>query len=352
MPGAASQLERVLPGPVVLAVRGPSRSGKTTLCEQLVESLGGDGLLVAWVKRTHHPVDTPGKASDRIWGRSPAVTLLRADDRLLVTSAAGSTNPKDILGSSPVTVDVVLVETHEPEPYPTVLSTRLEPMPDEQIIARWEFGDEALAVEPAVATIRAMLPADRELDFALRRAIDFHGGHGCAGLVLGTRLALAGARALGVEVPDTRKRLIAVAETDRCAVDGIQAVTGCRPGKRTLRILDYGKLAATLLDEHTGNALRIATRGDLRDRVGARGGDRYAIQRKAYATWPDDDLFTFTRVDFALSQFDRPGPPRSRVNCAACGEEVSDGRHLITENGPLCRGCGRVPEGLPQGVVS
>lgn len=348
----ASPFARAVTGPVTLAVRGPSRSGKTALCERLVDALGEQGLLVAWVKRTHHAVDTPGKASDRIWARSPAATLLRADDRLLVTSAPPSTAAADIMAALPIPVDVVLLETHEPEAFPTVLSNQLEPVPGEQLVARWGFRDELPAVAPALAAIAAMLPEDREFDFALRRAIQFHGGHGCAGLVLGTRLALAGARALGVEVPDKRKRLISVAETDRCAVDGIQAVTGCRPGKRTLRILDYGKLAATFLDEHTGTAIRVASRGDLRERVGARGEDRHDVQRNAYATWSDQDLFTIDTVDFALSQFDRPGPPRSRVLCMACGEEVSDGRHLLTENGPVCRPCGEGSKGQTQGVMS
>lgn len=348
---AVASAAQTITGPAILAVRGPSRSGKTALCERLVESLGAMGLQVAWLKRTHHAIDTPGKASDRIWGRGPAITLLRSDDRLLVTSPAGSPKVADILAASPVDVDVVLVETHEAEPFPTVLSTRLAPEADEDVVARWSYLDEASAVAPAIAAVRAMLPADREFGIALRRAVGLHGGHGCSGLVLGTRLALAGARTLGIEVPDTRKRLIAVAETDRCAVDGIQAVTGCRPGKRTLRILDYGKLAATFLDEHTGAAVRIAARGDLRERVGARGEGRHEQQRRAYATWGDADLFTVTAVEFALSQFDRPGPPRARVLCVGCGEEVSDGRHLDTENGPLCRPCGLRSEVHLQGVV-
>lgn len=343
---------RSITGPVVIAVRGPSHSGKTALCERLVEALGARVLLVAWMKRTHHIIDTPGKASDRIWRRSPAVTLLRSDDRLVVSSAPGSTRPDDMLAAAPVAVDVVLLETHEPEPYPTVLSTLIEPAANEAVVARWAFMDELSVVAPVVAAVESLLPPDREFDFALRRAMEFHGGHGCAGLVLGTRLALAGARALGVPVPDTKKRLIAIAETDRCAVDGIQAVTGCRPGKRTLRILDYGKLAATFLDERTGSAVRVASRGDLRERVGARGDDRHAVQRSAYAAWSDEDLFSISAVDFALSQFDRPGPPRNRVLCVGCREEVSDGRHLDSENGPLCRPCGQGSQGHSQGVVS
>lgn len=328
-----------LTGPVVIAVRGPSRSGKTAMCERLVRSLSGEGLRVGWIKRTHHSVDTPGKASDRIWHAGPAVSALRADDRMVVTLEPGSTEPAEMLKRLPADLDVVLIETHEPVDYPTILSESLLPENDERVIARWELFSEDAAVSEVLPAILGSLPADRELDLAHRRALQFHGGHGCAGLILGTRLALTGARALGVTVPDTKKRLIVTSETDRCAVDGIQAVTGCRPGKRTLRLLDYGKLAATLFDEHSGIAVRVAARGDLRERVGATGDSRHEVQRQAYATWPTADLFTITPVQFELSQFDRPGPPRSRVICTRCGEEVSDSRHVTTEAGPRCQPC-------------
>lgn len=342
MVGSTESGAPLITGPVILGVRGPSRSGKTALCELLVRALGERGLLVAWAKRTHHAVDLPGKSSDRIWAESPAVTLLRSDDRLAITTHPGSRNAVELAAASPVAVDVVLLETHEPEPFPTILSDQLEPAPGEQVVGRWTFREEREAIEPAIVFLASVLPADRELDFAMRRAIALHGGRGCAGLVLGTRLALAGARALEIDVPDTQKRLITVAETERCAVDGLQAVTGCRVGKRTLRVLDYGKLAATFFDERTGAAIRVATRGDLRDRVGVHGPERYAAQRLAYATWPEADLFTLQAVDFIPAQFDRPGPPQARVLCAACGEEVSDGRHIDSASGPLCQPCWQV----------
>ncbi len=344
--GAASKshhshmaVERPLTGPVVFAVRGPSRSGKTAMCERLIPALTSKGLRVAWLKRTHHELALPGKSSDRVWVSGPAATVVRAPDRLVVTLPAGSGNPEGLLSQIPGDVDVVLLETHEPVAYPTFLSDQLEDEADELVLGRWTCFQEDAAVDAAVTGILSRLPADRELDRAMRASLRLHGGHGCAGLVLGTRLALAGAGALGIEVPDTKKRLIVVSETDRCAVDGIQAVTGCRPGKRTLRVLDYGKLAAIFLDEHTGRSVRVAARGDLRERVGATGEGRHAIQRAAYASWPADELFTVREASFSLSQYDRPGPPRARVLCVTCGEEVSDGRHITTELGPQCRPC-------------
>lgn len=326
-------------GPVVVAVRGPSHSGKTAMCERLVRALNAEGLRTSWAKRTHHAVDLPGKASDRVWSADPAATVLGALDRMLVTLPADERLPKAMIAKLPSDTDVVLFETHEPLDYPTVLSNSIADAAGAPVIGRWDFLEEDAAVEPVVIAIKGMVPRDRTLDMAMRAALRLHGGHGCAGLILGTRLALTGAGTLGVPVPDTRKRLIVLSETDRCAVDGIQAVTGCRPGKRTLRVLDYGKLAATFIDEEAGRAIRVAVQGDLRERVGATGEGRHEVQRDAYATWPTCDLFTIRETTAELSQFDRPGPPRARANCITCGEEVSDSRHLETESGPQCRPC-------------
>ncbi|WP_322818225.1 molybdopterin-guanine dinucleotide biosynthesis protein MobB, partial [Tepidiforma sp.] len=56
-------------GPVVVCVRGPSRSGKTAMICGLLERLAIPGLRVAYAKRTHHELDLPEKASDGCGGR-------------------------------------------------------------------------------------------------------------------------------------------------------------------------------------------------------------------------------------------------------------------------------------------
>jgi formylmethanofuran dehydrogenase subunit E len=331
----------VFVGPVVVCVRGPSRSGKTSLCERVIAALEPRGVRVAYLKRTHHELDLPEKASGRAWLRGPSAMVLRSPGRLQLTVPPGGASPAELLAVLPDGIDLVLFETHSPEPYPTVLSSALEPVDGEEVLGRWLLEtvdrDSAALIEPLLQR----LPADHELDHVLRAATKLHGGHLCAGLVLGTRLALHGAAQLGIEVPDRQKRLIVAVETDRCAVDAIQAVTGCRPGKRTLRLLDYGKLAATFIDQWTGTAVRVATRGDLRDQVQSHheAGDRHEAQKLAYLAMTPDELYTVRRVSSAVEQFDLPGPPRRRVTCATCGEEVSDGREIATESGPRCRPC-------------
>jgi len=327
-------------------VRGPSRSGKTALIERLIPLLSASGHQVAYLKRTHHPLDLPEKASGRVWSARPAAMVLHSIDRLQMTLSAGERSVGHLVAAVPADVDLVLLETHSPEPFPTILSSAFEPEPGEAVVGRWSLDSVDREAAALSAPIEALMPRDKTLARALRAASEAHGGHACAGLVLGTRLALFGAATLGVEVPDRKKRLIVTVETDRCAVDAIQSVTGCRPGKRTLRLLDYGKLAATFIDEWNGAAVRVAVRGDLRERVGnpPDGVDRHDFQRDAYLTMTPRELFTVSEADPSVARFDLPGPPQRRVICYRCGEEVSDGRDVETELGPVCRPCALPPD--------
>ena len=81
-------------------------------------------------------------------------------------------------------------------------------------------------------------------------------GHLCAGQILGVRMAMLGCARLGIEEPRgrDRKRLVTFVEIDRCATDAIGVVTGCRLGKRALKLRDWGKMAATFIDLADGRA--------------------------------------------------------------------------------------------------
>jgi len=168
-------------------------------------------------------------------------------------------------------------------------------------------------------------------------------GHLCPGQVLGVRMALLGMRELGVDDPvKFRKRLCTYVEIDRCATDAVSLVTGCRLGARTLKFLDYGKVAATFVDVATGGAVRVAARDDSRLRakqVAPELGDPYRQQREAYKVMDDAELFTLQRVRVKVPDQDLPGAPRSRVPCEECGEGVNDGRELRAHGRVLCRNC-------------
>ena len=170
-------------------------------------------------------------------------------------------------------------------------------------------------------------------------------GHMCAGQLLGARMALLGCREIGVDDPRgaDRKKVIVWVEIDRCMADAVSAVTGVRLGKRTLKYVDYGKVAATFLNTETNRAVRIValeTARTLADERFPDIKDKRQRQFHAYSEAADEELFKVELVEIQLRDFDLPGSPRSRVICAVCGEGVNDGREVIGADGdPLCRGC-------------
>jgi formylmethanofuran dehydrogenase subunit E len=172
-------------------------------------------------------------------------------------------------------------------------------------------------------------------------------GHMCAGQLLGARMALLGCRMIGVDDPRgaDRKKLIVWVEIDRCMADAVSAVTGVRLGKRSLKYVDYGKVAATFLNTETDRAVRIVALESARTLADERFADianKRERQFRAYSDASDEDLFKVELVSVVLNEFDTPGSPRSRVICAICGEGVNDGREIIGADGDaICRGCDR-----------
>jgi formylmethanofuran dehydrogenase subunit E len=182
----------------------------------------------------------------------------------------------------------------------------------------------------------------KTLDEYLALAAQSH-GHMCPGQVLGVRMAMLGLKELGIDDPvKHRTRLITFVEIDRCATDAVSVVTGCRLGKRSLKYVDYGKVAATFIDLETNRAVRVAARDDSREKAKSmfkEGSDRSRQQLEAYKVMPDSDLFVVRRVRVNLKPEDLPGRPHSRVVCEQCGEGVNDGRERRAQGRILCRGC-------------
>ncbi len=168
-------------------------------------------------------------------------------------------------------------------------------------------------------------------------------GHMCPGQVLGVRMAMLGLKAIGVDDPaKDRKRLLAFAEIDRCATDAVSLVTGCRLGRRSLKFVDYGKVAATFVNLQTQKAVRVLARDD--SRLKAKGmfpglSDPYRQQLEAYKVMAEAELFTVQPVRVKLNAEDLPGRPHSRVVCEQCGEGVNDGRERAANGRILCRAC-------------
>jgi formylmethanofuran dehydrogenase subunit E len=170
-------------------------------------------------------------------------------------------------------------------------------------------------------------------------------GHLCPGQLLGVRIATLGCGIIGIQDPrgTDRKKLIVWVEIDRCMADAIGSVTGARLGRRSLKFLDYGKVAATFLNTDTGDAVRIVALESSRGLADLRHPEiqnKKERQMLAYREANDEELFAVNLVKVGLNEMDAPGRPRSRVTCDQCGEGINDGREITTLNeGVLCRSC-------------
>lgn len=170
-------------------------------------------------------------------------------------------------------------------------------------------------------------------------------GHLCPGQVVGVRMALLGLRLLGFEAPPTLpqlKRLIVFVEMDRCAGDAVAYVTQVKLGRRSLKFVDYGIMAATFLDLDTGRAFRIISTEESRELAALYApweAEKRRQQLYAYHVMPDAVMFRVQEVEVNLSELDLPGPTRRKVACARCGQVVRDGREVHRSGMALCRPC-------------
>jgi len=166
--------------------------------------------------------------------------------------------------------------------------------------------------------------------------------HLCPRQVLGVRTGLLAARLFEFDLPQSGRRLFAFVETDGCYSDGVSVSTGCWLGHRTLRLVDYGKVACTLVDTHTGKALRIIPHPGARATALLRArdaADAWHAQLEAYQTMPDDELLHAQPVQLTVSLQSIISRPGLRVQCATCGEEIMNEREVLCDGQALCRRC-------------
>jgi formylmethanofuran dehydrogenase subunit E len=185
----------------------------------------------------------------------------------------------------------------------------------------------------------------RSFEELLKESVARH-GHLCAGQVIGVRMAMLGCKLVGIDNPGEgawRKKLMVFVEIDRCATDAIQSVTGCSMGKRTLKFCDFGINAATFLNLETGEAYRIVSTEqsrELADLYAPNESDPKVRQLIGYQQMPNGELFDVHPVTVQLDDSDMPGPSRTKVTCAGCGQVVRDGREILRDGIMLCRPCG------------
>ncbi len=183
--------------------------------------------------------------------------------------------------------------------------------------------------------------------------------HLCPRQILGVRLGLAGMNAVGFNAPPAQKQLLIITETDGCFVDGLSAATKCSVGHRTLRVEDYGKVAATFVNVKTGYAVRVVPVLDIRERACScitNEPRHYFAQMNAYQIMPDEQMFKITKVQLVVSVEEIVSRPGIRVNCDVCGEEIMNEREIHQEGLTLCRACAgeayyQVPVCIPAQLI-
>ena len=169
-----------------------------------------------------------------------------------------------------------------------------------------------------------------DLDACLARAAVGH-AQLCPRQVLAVRIGRHAGQLLGLQLPRQDKRLLAFVETDGCAVDGVTAATGCAVGRRTLRVLDFGKVAATFVDLETRQAVRIWPRPEARALARAcvpDAPDIWHAMLEGYRRLPVDDLLGWQPVTIVCSLDAILSQPGLRVTCARCREEIMNEREV------------------------
>ncbi|HET9443115.1 MAG TPA: FmdE family protein [Acidimicrobiales bacterium] len=182
--------------------------------------------------------------------------------------------------------------------------------------------------------------------------VAFH-GHMCGGMATGIKASELALRHVG---PFTRDEdLTAVVETDMCAVDAIQVITGCSFGKGNLVHRDWGKNAYTFYNRPAGTAVRISPRpgvwegtperqelwrkrglGTLTPEESVRFDEVQQEWTQYLLTTPAEELFFVAEVEGEPPVALRPQPT---IPCQECGELVTEIRMRWLGGRQLCLGC-------------
>jgi formylmethanofuran dehydrogenase subunit E len=197
------------------------------------------------------------------------------------------------------------------------------------------------------------------------RVVAFH-GHLCPGLTMGMQAAQIARREIGPQAPD--EEVVAVVETDMCAVDAIQVMTGCTFGKGNLIHRDVGKNAYTFFRRSDGHAIRVVGRPEA---FGLDPEHRALFGKKKAGTATEAELARFRELHlaraeelrardpdelFAVHEVYEPPPSMARIHatiiCERCREGTMETRIRRFDGQELCIPCFEVAlRGTPSAPI-
>jgi formylmethanofuran dehydrogenase subunit E len=181
----------------------------------------------------------------------------------------------------------------------------------------------------------------QQLQDLLNQSADLH-DHLCPKQVLGVRMGMYAAELFGLALPQSDKRLLTIVETDGCFSDGIAVSTGCWLGHRTLRYVDYGKVAATFIDTFSGEAVRLHPSNTSRKRAAhyaPTAQSQWHAYLEGYQVMPSGELLVAERVVLLCPVEQLVSSPDRRAVCDICHEEIINGREVVSHGRAMCRGC-------------
>ncbi|MEX1019587.1 MAG: FmdE family protein [Litorilinea sp.] len=170
--------------------------------------------------------------------------------------------------------------------------------------------------------------------------------HICPRQVLGMRMSLWAASLLALDLPQTDKRLLTIVETDGCFSDGVAVAANCWVGRRTMRVEDFGKVAATYIDTHTDRAWRIyphpAARQTAVDQAATyapEATNRWEAMLYGYQRMPTAALLCAQPVTLTTPSRVHISIAGQRAQCGQCGEEILNEREIVHNGVVRCRAC-------------
>lgn len=172
---------------------------------------------------------------------------------------------------------------------------------------------------------------------AFDTVIQFH-QHSCPGAAFGVRVAEAALSHFGLD--QASSELVLLSETDACAVDALQVLTGCTYGKRNLIHQDNGRYAFTFWRGGSEKGVRVRAKAgsivyrpeelwEIVDRI--QDGTATPEDEAAFAAAQEDRIVRLLAVaqDEILivepvdAQAPRPKQLAPAESCEKCGEPTS-----------------------------
>ena len=184
----------------------------------------------------------------------------------------------------------------------------------------------------------------QDFETLLKGSAEAH-GHLCPGQVVGVRMAMLGCELIGLDDPQNLpqiKKIIVYVEIDSCATDAISYVTGVKLGRRSLKFVDNGIMAATFVNLETNRAFRILSTEESRElaiKYGPTTKDKHIQQLEAYKIMPLEELFIVEEVKVEIPIYEMPGPTRFKAICQLCKTVVRDKKEVYKNGQILCRPC-------------